>query len=211
MKDKIKNICDFYAITHKLKNTLRTGWVACGIPTDRIESVAEHIYSCQMLALAIHSEFDLKLDMPRVALLLAIHELGECIVGDFPAYNCPVSKEEKSRLELDAVIKILSPLSNPTLIKNLFIESEKQETHESKFAHLIDKLECDFQCKYYEEQGHLDYGKLTPQDSQLERFAKYKSAQKPFHEMWITNDINKFFQNEPYNAIAKYIITNKIF
>jgi len=213
MKNKIKNICDFYAITHRLKNTLRSGWVTCGVPADRIESVAEHIYSSQMLALVIITEFDLKVNIAKVCLLLAVHELGECIIGDLPATGCPVSKDEKHKMEMDAVEQILKPIANSKIIKDLFIEFEERITPESKFAYLIDKLECDFQCKFYEEKGWLNFDKLTPNEVQLDRIKKRQAqGYKKFSDFWIDGDIDRFYKNDViFTEIANYLKSNKIF
>ncbi|MCL2569936.1 MAG: HD domain-containing protein [Firmicutes bacterium] len=213
MRDEIKNVCDFYAITHRLKNTLRSGWTTCGVPAKRIESVAEHIYSAQMLALIIHSEFKLGLDISRSALLIAIHELGECIIGDLPATGSPVSKQEKQKMEMDAICDILKDIHNPQFIKDLYIEFDEQKTAEAKFAFLIDKLECDFQCKFYQEQGLLEFNKLKPNTAQLDRIQRRKSqGYTKFSDFWIDSDIDQFFADDKiFKAIAKYLKNNNIF
>ena len=55
-KQKIQAILDFYILTTKLKETIRTGWKLWEISAPRLESVAEHVYGTQVLALAIISE-----------------------------------------------------------------------------------------------------------------------------------------------------------
>jgi len=210
---EIKNVCDFYAVTHRLKNTLRTGWVHCGVDAKRLESVGEHIYGAQMLALSIYSEFKLDLDISKVALLLAVHELGECIIGDIPAVGAKISREEKKKLEHEAAKQILGKMMQPQAIMEAFTEFEERKTKEAKFAHLIDKLECDMQCKYYEEKGVLDFDKLTPIDAQLARIIDRKAqGYKRFSDFWIDNDIKMFFEgDEMFEEIAKYIKENEIF
>jgi len=189
MTDKIKRVCDFYAITHRLKNELRIGWKMWAVNPDRYESVAEHIYGCQMLAFAIISEFELELDAARVAMLLALHELGECIIGDLPATGCPVSVSEKSEMEKAAVQKILGGLYNSGQLLDLFMEFEEKKTPEARFAYLIDKMECDFQCKYHEEKGF-----------------------SAFADIWIANHVEKHFKSDKtFTKIAQYIIANKVF
>ena len=61
-------------ITNVLKHKIRTGWEELGISSERLESVAEHIYGCLMLAIAIDSEYKLDLDMYKVP-----HLLFQCI------------------------------------------------------------------------------------------------------------------------------------
>ena len=210
-QSKIKNICDFYAITHKLKNTLRSGWKVWEIDAERFESVAEHIYGTQMLALAINSEFELGLDIARVALLLAVHELGEAIIGDLPNVGRKISSDEKRKIELEAVEKILAPLNNSQMIKDAFLEFENRETPEAKFAFFIDKLDCTIQCKFYEERGcndlhkprHGEYGRLIE-----EGVAK---GYKTFTKMWAEYDKEHFKFDELFTSIVDYFVENYIF
>jgi len=214
MSEKIRRITDFYAMTHRLKNTLRAGWVHCGINDARIESVAEHIYGTQMLALAVASEYDLKLDLARVALLIAIHELGECIIGDLPATGALISREEKRRIELEAAMEILSPLGGAELIRDMYMEYHEQVTAEARYAYLVDKLECDLQCKYYEEQGSLHFDKINPTNHAMaERIAHFKSlGHTKISHMWIQNDIDNIFRGDPiFEPLAEFVMANDIF
>lgn len=47
-------------------------------------------------------------------------------------------------------------------IEKLFLEFDEHKTKESLFAYQCDKLECDLQCKLYDEEGCVD---LNKQDS----------------------------------------------
>jgi 5'-deoxynucleotidase YfbR-like HD superfamily hydrolase len=58
MDKKVQNVLEFYKLTNKLKNMVRTGWKQWEVSAERVESVAEHVYSTIMLALAINSEFN---------------------------------------------------------------------------------------------------------------------------------------------------------
>lgn len=214
MTTKIQNICDFYRITHRLKNTLRNGWKVWEIDAQRFESVAEHIYGTQMLALAINSEFNLGLDISRVALMLAIHELGETILGDVSVVNQKMSNAEKRKAEMDAVEKILAPLHNSQMIKDVYLEYENRETPEAKFAYLCDKLECGIQCKFYEETGCTDFDKKREGIfAELIEQSKENGC-KTFAKAWIEYDKNKFNfaeLNELFTNIADYVADNDIF
>jgi len=212
-ENKVKNICDFYAITHKLQTTLRAGWVDCGVPAPRLQSVAEHVYATQMLALAVNTEFALGLDMGKVALLLAVHEIGECIIGDIPAYGATISREEKKRIEQNAVEKIAGLIGNPVIIRDLFLEFENKSSPEAKFCFLIDKLECCFQAKYHEDAGHLQWNGLNPNSAQKERIDKrWAQGYTRFSDFWIDAGIEQHFVNEPhFKAVAEYIIKNSVY
>ena len=61
--NKVKNVIRYYVLCNKLKDVVRTGWKDWNVKRERKESVAEHIYSTQMLAIAIHSEFEYDLDI----------------------------------------------------------------------------------------------------------------------------------------------------
>ena len=151
---KEKNVINFYVLCTKLKNVIRTGWKDWNVQRDRLESVAEHIYGTQMLALAMHSEFEYDIDIVKVVYMLAIHELGETVIGDLTSFQ--VSKEEKIKIEHEAVHKILDKLIDGKKIEELFLEFDEHKTLESKFAYQCDKLECDLQCKLYDEEGCVD-------------------------------------------------------
>lgn len=149
-----ENVINFYIICNRLKNTIRTGWIDWNVKRNRLESVAEHIYSTQMLAIAMKSEYEYDIDIMKVIYMLAIHELGETIIGDLTLFQ--ISKEEKEQIEHEAVFKILDDLVDKEYIKELFLEFDSQKTKESIFAYQCDKLECDLQSKLYDIEGCID-------------------------------------------------------
>ena len=57
-----QRVIDFYVLTNKLKNVIRTGWLNWHVSSQRVESVAEHVYGVQMLALAMYSEYKYDID-----------------------------------------------------------------------------------------------------------------------------------------------------
>ena len=70
---KAENVVKFYVLCNKLKNVIRTGWKDWHVNRDRLESVAEHIYSVQMLAIAMNSEYKYDVDIFKVIMMLAVH------------------------------------------------------------------------------------------------------------------------------------------
>ena len=103
-----RNVVNYYVLCNRLKNVIRTGWLDWNVQRERIESVAEHIFGVQMLAIAMHSEYQYDLDIVKVVFMLAIHELGETVIGDLTQFQ--ISKAEKEKLEHEAVHKILEGL-----------------------------------------------------------------------------------------------------
>ena len=156
---KEKNVLDFYVLCIKLKNVIRSGWKDWNVKRDRVESIAEHIYGVQMLAIAMYSEYEYDIDIFKVIYMLAIHELGETIIGDLTPFE--ITKSEKIEIEHKAVHNILSKLLKSQEIEDLFLEFDAKETKESIFAHQCDRLECDLQCKLYDEEHCVDLNDQT--------------------------------------------------
>ena len=77
------NIIKFYMITNRLKEKIRTGWQEIDVSAERLESVAEHVYGCAMLAIAIDSEYELNIDMYKVQRMVCLHEIVENIKKEF--------------------------------------------------------------------------------------------------------------------------------
>ena len=84
---KEQNVIDYYVVCNRLKNIIRKGWIDWKVQRERVESVAEHIFGVQMLALAMYSEYRYDIDILKVILMLAIHELGESIIGDLTQFQ----------------------------------------------------------------------------------------------------------------------------
>ena len=98
MNNDIKNVISFYALCSKLKDTIRKGPLIWNANRERIESVAEHVYGTQMLAIAIYYQFNYKLDLNRIIYMLAVHELEEIEIGDLAFYETTkVDKLSKGR------------------------------------------------------------------------------------------------------------------
>ena len=151
---KEQNVLKYYVLCNKLKDVIRTGWKDWHEKRARIESVAEHIYGVQMLAIAMNSEYQYNIDITKVIMMLAVHELEEILIGDLTQFQ--ISKEEKLKIGHNAVEQVLCGLLDKNFIMDLIIEFDEQNTKEAKFAFYCDKLECDLQCKLYDEEKCVD-------------------------------------------------------
>ena len=129
---KEENVFEFYMLCNKLKNVVRSAWTIWNVKRERLESIAEHVYSVQMLALAMYSEYDYDIDIKKVIYMLAIHEIGETVIGDITQFD--MSKEEKEKLEHKAVHNILNGLLDGEEIEKIFLEFDSHNTKESLFA-----------------------------------------------------------------------------
>ena len=132
---------------NKLKNVIRTGWKTWNVERERVESVAEHIFGVQMLAIAMKSEYEYDIDIMKVVFMLAVHELGEIVIGDLTMFE--ISKEEKAKREKEAVHKILCGLLDGKEIENLFTEFNSHSTKEAMFAY-----QCECQTHYLTIRRH---------------------------------------------------------
>ena len=206
---KAKNVISYYVLCNKLKNVIRTGWQDWKVSKERIESVAEHVYGVQMLAIGMYSEYQYNLDLKKVIMMLAIHELGETVIGDLTQFQ--ISKEEKEKIEHEAVHKILEPLVIGDEIENLFLEFDARKTKEALFAYQCDKLECDIQCKLYDEEGCVDLtkqeGNKTADDKQVKSLLE---AGKSWSDMWIEFGRLRYPYDQNFFEVSNYITDNKI-
>ena len=206
---KEKNVINYYVLCNKLKNVIRTGWKDWSVNRDRLESVAEHIYGTQMLAIAMKSEFEYDIDIIKVIYMLAIHELGETVIGDITEFQ--LSREEKTKREHEAVHNILSNLLAGNKIEELFLEFDEHKTPESKFAYQCDKLECDLQCKLYDLEGCVDLNKQQSCNAaENEQVQKLLRTGKTWSDMWLEYDLDHIPYDENFKSISVYAMNNDI-
>ena len=206
---KEKRVAEYYVLCNKLKNVIRTGWKDWNVKKERLESVAEHIYGTQMLAIAMKSEYEYDIDILKVIFMLAVHELEEIYIGDLTLFQ--ISKEEKTKIGHEAVAQILSGLIKGEQIYEVIKEFDERKTKEAIFAYYVDKLECDIQCKLYDEENRVDLSKQqnnkTYNDEDVKRLLK---TGKSWSGMWLEFGREKYNYDENFSAVSKYVETHKI-
>lgn len=206
---KAKSVVDFYVLTNVLKNVVRTGWLNWHVNASRVESVAEHIYGVQMLALAMYSEYQYDIDIKKVIYMLAVHELEETIIGDLTYLD--ISSSEKKILGHAEVEKILANLINGEEIKKLIWEFDEHKTKEALFAYHCDKLECDLQCKLYDEAGYVDpYDQGDSADHNPDVMEKLKNGEITWSSSWMNHDRPKYEDDENFMEVLDYALDNPI-
>ena len=204
-----ENVINYYVLCNKLKDVIRTGWTTWHIKRSRVESVAEHIYGTQMLAIAMYSEYKYDLDILKVIYMLAIHELGEIIIGDLTLFQ--ITREEKQKIEREAVHKILSCLADKEIIEKLFLEFDKKETKEAIFAYQCDKLECDIQCKLYDEEKTVDINSKENNEIKNDVIIKDKvNMGESWSETWMKNGQKRYHYDDNFQNVSNYAINNLI-
>ncbi|HCJ31344.1 MAG TPA: hypothetical protein DHV70_00380 [Firmicutes bacterium] len=206
---KEENVIKYYVMCNKLKNVIRTGCKIWNVERERVESVAEHIFGVQMLAIAMKSEYEYDIDIMKVVFMLAVHELGEIVIGDLTMFE--ISKEEKAKREKEAVHKILCGLLDGKEIENLFTEFNSHSTKEAMFAYQCDKLECDLQSKLYDEEGCVDLNKQEGNDLlENELVKKLLSEEKSWSGMWLRFGQTVYPYDDNFKDVSKYALNNSI-
>ncbi len=206
---KEENVIKYYVMCNNLKNVIRTGWKNWNVERERVESVAEHIFGVQMLAIAMKSEYEYDIDIMKVVFMLAVHELGEIVIGDLTMFE--ISKEEKAKREKEAVHKILCGLLDGKEIENLFTEFDSHSTKEAMFAYQCDKLECDLQSRLYDEEGCVDLNKQESNDLlENELVKKLLSEEKSWSGMWLRFGQTVYPYDDNFKDVSKYALNNSI-
>ncbi|BDA40619.1 HD domain-containing protein 2 [Coccomyxa sp. Obi] len=145
---------DFLHLLQNLKVTKRTGWIRCNVKGP--ESIADHMYRMGMMSLIAG---DLGVNTDRCIRLSIVHDVAEAIVGDITP-NDGISKEEKRRLEANAIVRIQEMLGPGSAageeIKELFEEYEEGQTPEALLVKDFDKLEMILQAQEYEKAQGLN-------------------------------------------------------
>lgn len=205
-----ENIIKTYFEVIKLKNAIRTGWLEVGISADRIESVAEHVFGTQFLAMMMNSEFKLNLDMQKVYEMIMIREVSKINLNSEYTPNSKYDVNEAALKAKKTVIDVTSELACSNHIVSLIEEAQKLETKESKFVFNVSKLESDLQAKYYDLNGQFDLEKALADvknyGSSLveEILPKVKNAS----DGWLNYDRRYYSEDETFlnlsNDIEKY-------
>lgn len=206
---KEQRVLNYYVLCNKLKNIIRTGWKDWNVQRERIESIAEHVYGVQMLAIAMKSEYEYDIDLERVIFMLAVHELGETIIGDLTQFQ--ISKSEKEKIEHEAVHNILQGLLDGKIIEELFLEFDERKTKESLFAYQCDKLECDLQCKLYDQEHCVDLNNQENNNTkENERVKKLLETGESWSTMWLKFGQQTYPYDDNFKAVSTYALNNNI-
>ena len=205
---KSENVFNFYVLCNKLKYLIRTGWKDWNVKGDRLESVAEHIYGTQMLAIAMYSEYKYDIDIRKVICMLAVHELEEISIGDLTLFQ--ISKEKKEKLGHEAVSKILNNLLDKEQVMNLVMEFDERKTNEAIFAFFCDKLECDLQAKLYGDNNLVDLNNqpnnISINNSEVKALLEQGYS---FSEMWLLFSQNRYNYDTNFKEVSNYALSKK--
>ena len=129
-----ERLIEFLGIIEKLKCNTRHSWTSSG----RHESVAEHSWRLSIMALLLKDSFQ-GIDMQKVLTMCLIHDWGEAINGDVPAF---IKTDEDESAEQQSVAVLTDMLKQKDEYKALFEEMQLMQSKESKLWKALDMLEA---------------------------------------------------------------------
>ena len=133
----LRESVDFIKEIEKLKLITRFNRTIDG----RFENSAEHSWQSAVAAIVLQEYYPKKLNMEWVISMLLIHDLGEIYVGDTWIFD-DEKKAYSHYEELESIKKIMSilPKSQRLDMINCWMEFEKGESAEARYARVIDAL-----------------------------------------------------------------------
>jgi putative hydrolase of HD superfamily len=130
-------LCAFLIDAERLKLVERSAWVS---DRSRHENSAEHSWHLALGLLAIARELNVPLDLEKALRMALIHDLCEIDAGDVSVYDAE-ARAAKAQAERDCIARLASSgLALGPEIESLWLEYEAQETLESRWVRVLDRL-----------------------------------------------------------------------
>lgn len=133
---KPRDYIDFLNKIEKLKCNTRHSWTSSG----RKESIAEHSFRLAVMAMLCKDEYP-TLDIDKVIKMCLIHDFGEAVTGDVPAFIKTDEHEEQEAHAVNELIKAL-PKETKKEMYLLFGEMASLSTPEAKLFKALDNMEA---------------------------------------------------------------------
>ena len=105
----------------------------------------------------------------------------------------------------------MSGLVDGEQIEKIFLEFDAHKTPEAKFAYMCDKLECDLQCKLYDEKGCVDLNDQEDNETAANSHVKaLLESEKTWSDMWLKFGQEKYPYDENFMAVSEYAMKNTL-
>ncbi|HFI0086083.1 TPA: HD family hydrolase [Streptococcus suis] len=180
----LNNTVDFIKEIEKLKSVTRFNRTLDG----RFENSAEHSWQSAIASIVLQDYYPEKLNMEKVISMLLIHDLGEIYAGDTWVFDDNKKAHSYGR-ELESIKKTMRILPEGKYLnmKNSWLEFEKGQSVEARYARVIDAL---VPLINHLEVSELNYNPDNiSSDMVLEKKKFIKSESK---ELWkLTEDLVK--------------------
>lgn len=137
--ERLEQQLKFIVEIDKVKNIFRQTYLADG---RRKENDAEHSWHIALMAYLLQEYAEEPVDVPKVMLMVLIHDLVEIDAGDTYAYDSEGAKTKRER-EVKAAERIFGilPEDQGAYLRELWDEFEEYETADAKYAHLLDNFQ----------------------------------------------------------------------
>lgn len=140
MDRRLKQQIEFLLEVDKLKSVVRRNYL---VDDSRRENTAEHSWHSILTALILYeyAENRTRLDLLRIVKMIAIHDLVEIEAGDTFMFDSEANRDRFNR-ENQAAKKLFTklPYDQGKEYYELWLEFEKEDTHDSIFAASVDKI-----------------------------------------------------------------------
>ena len=127
---------EFLNKIEKLKCNTRHSWTSTG----RQESVAEHSWRLAVMAMLCEDEYP-DLDISKVIKMCLIHDIGEAVTGDIPAFLKTEDNEKAEQVAVNSLLSTLPPKEAEELAL-LFEEMNGLSTPEARLFKSLDNMEA---------------------------------------------------------------------
>ena len=127
---------NFLNVIEKLKCNTRHSWTSSG----RHESVAEHSWRLAVMAMLCADEYP-NLNINKVIKMCLIHDFGEAITGDIPAFLKTDKNEKDEEQAIESLLTLL-PVDTKKEFFELFEEIKALNTDEAKLWKSLDNIEA---------------------------------------------------------------------
>lgn len=136
--DNLQKQIDFIHEIDKLKYIQR---MTCLFNSDRRENDAEHSWHLCMMAMVLAPHANETIDLLKVFKMLLIHDIVEIDAGDTFLFDTQKDHDNTAE-ELKAAKRIFGmlPEDQAEELTTIWLEFEKAETPEAKFAKAVDRL-----------------------------------------------------------------------
>ena len=133
----LKHSVDFIKEIEKLKSVTRFNRTFDG----RFENSAEHSWQGAIAAMVLQDYYPEKLNMEKVISMLLMHDLGEIYAGGTWVFDDEkkLHSHDRERASIEKTMSLL-PEEKYLNMKNLWLEFEKGQSAESRYARVIDAL-----------------------------------------------------------------------
>lgn len=202
--DKVSknSFIDFQMLAGNLKHMERSGPKMYEIKD--CETVASHCFRTAVMTLFLEKELQQEnLDTTKIIKLALMHDIGEAVIGDIVPEKWQkgekISKEEKHKIEVKAILKMSQDYDFPSIWQS-FDDIEQQKTPEASFAKDLEIFES--------IQQAYEYIKIYPEKAILREYIPYH---KPRIKSPLIQDIleevrvkqNKFLTSKNFPVFYK--------